>query len=29
MAWFWFPKAVSGPDVQSQDFGIEGGKVRD
>ena len=29
MAWFWFPGAVSGSDVQSQDFGIEGGNVRD
>ena len=25
MAWFWFLGAVSGLDVQSQDFGIEGG----
>ena len=29
MAWFWLPGAVSGPDGQSQDFGIEGGEVRD
>ena len=29
MAQFWFPGAVSGPGVQSQNFGIEGGNVWD
>ena len=29
MAWFWFPGAVSGPDVQSHNFKIEGGNVQD
>ena len=29
MAHFWFPGAVSGADVQSQNFGIEGGNVWD
>ena len=29
MAWFCFPGAVSGLDVQSQNFGMEGGNVRD
>ena len=29
MTWFCFPKAMSGPDVQSQNFGMKGGNVWD
>ena len=28
MTWFWFPGVVNGPGVQSQDFGIDGGNIR-
>ena len=29
MTWFWFPRAMSGPNVQSHDFGNESGNAQD